>query len=195
MIRRVTEDKSIFKLKIIKEVVYILLLVTFFTGVIIGSIGFRSVDSSSFEEYSEYLNGIILNYNMNNLNSNVHFYSGIKIIAIFWVAGMSIIGTPVLVGYLWYKGYSLGYSISSIIRVLGVKAGNVFIFKYLFLKNLILVFIMIFLANFSIKTSKNFFEKRTNLKADSLKYSIVTCFMLGVWIVTVIIEKIIFKNL
>ena len=194
MIRRVTEDKSLFKLKILKEVGYILLLVTFFTGVIIGSIGFKSVDSSSFEEYTEYLNDAILNYNMKDFNSNVQFYSGIKTIAIYWVVGMSIIGTPILVGYLWYKGYSLGYAISTIIKLLGVKSGNKFVFKFLFVKNLVLVFIMIFLANFSIKISKIFFEKRKNLKADFLKYSIVTGLMLIIWIITIIIEKIIFKN-
>lgn len=194
MIRRVSEDKSIFKLKMIKEVGYILLLITFFVGVIIGSISFKSIDSSSFEEYTEYLNDVVMNYNSKGFNSNSQFYGGIKVIAIYWIVGMSIIGTPILVGYLGYKGYSLGYTISAIIKLLGVKTGNLFVLKFLFLKNLIIVFIMIFLSNFSIKISKNFFEKRTNLKADSLKYSIVTGFMLIIWIITILIEKVIFKN-
>ena len=105
--------------------------------------------------------------------------------------GMSVIGTPILIGYLGYKGYSLGYAISTIIKVIGVSAGNKFIFKYLFLKNAILVFIMIFLANFSIKISKNFLGKKINIKANVLKYSVVVAFALILWLVTNFVEKMI----
>lgn len=196
MIRRISEDKSIFKIKMLKEVGYILLLVTFFVGVIIGSLSFKSIDSTSFEEYTEYLSESISNINSKEVkvHTDNQLYSGIKVIAIFWIVGMSIIGTPILIGYLGYKGYSMGYTISAIIKLLGVSAGNSFVFKYMFLKNLVLVFIMIFLANFSIKISKNFFEKKTNLKPDALKYSIIAGFMLIVWIIAVFIQKMIFIN-
>lgn len=191
MIQRISKDKV--NLVLMKEVGYVLLLLTFFVGVIIGAFSLKNVDSNDFNAYSESINSSLnkINSKEQHLNSTESFYNGVKIIAIYWIVGMSVIGTPILMGYLGYKGYSLGYTISSIIRILGAKSGNLFAFKYLFLKNAILVFIMIFLANFSIKISKNFFEKKNNLKIDVVKYTAFSGITLVIWIGSNLIEKMI----
>lgn len=191
MLNRVSKDK--FHLNILKEVGYILLFITFFVGVMVGSISLKNVDSTSFEEYAESLSESITKADSKefNINTNGIFYSGIETIVLYWIIGLSIIGTPILIGYLGYKGYSLGYTISTIIKLIGLKAGNQFIFKYLFLKNTVLVFIMIFLTNFCLKNSKNFFEKKNNMKAETLKYSVIVGFALALWLAINFIEKII----
>ena len=66
---------------------------------------------------------------------------------------MSVVGTPILIVILGYKGYSIGYTIATVLRVVGTTEGNKYIFQNLFIENTILVFIMIFLANYSIKIS------------------------------------------
>lgn len=191
MIQKVSKDKL--NLILIKEVGYILLLLAFFVGIIIGSFSLKNVDSEDFSAYSESINTSLnkVNNKEQHLNTKESLYNGVKIIVIYWIVGMSIIGTPILVGYLGYKGYSLGYTISSIVKILGAKAGNIFVFKYLFLKNAILVFIMIFLANFSIKISRNFFEKKNNLKADAFKYTVVSGIMLILWLGSNLVQKIV----
>ncbi|MBQ9313800.1 MAG: stage II sporulation protein M [Clostridia bacterium] len=196
MINRVSKDKTNFKFNLLKELGYIVLLVTFFVGIIMGAFSLKNVDSTSFNEYSESLSEAISKVDTKgfNITSRGTFYHGIKIIAIYWIVGMSIIGTPILIGYLGYKGYCLGYTISAVLKILGMQEGNLFVFKHLFLNNIFLVFIMIFLANFSIKISKNFFEKEMNLKTNTLKYTVVTSFMLALWLGVNFVERIIFST-
>lgn len=194
MIHRVSKDKT--KLNLLKEVGYILLLIIFFVGVIIGSFGFKNVDTSSLSSYYEDLNDTITKVSKEEFNtySKTSLYLGIKTIVIFWIVGLSLVGTPILVAYVGYKGYSIGYTVSTIVKIWGTSHGNSFVFKYLFFKNVVLVFIMIFLANFSIKISKNFLEKKTDLKPEMLQYSAVTGFMLLLWLLTIFIERIFFTT-
>jgi len=196
MIRRDSKDKLNLQFNILKEIGYVILLITFFVGILVGTLHFKNVDTSSFKEYEEILTENITKANSKEfyINSNRTFYQGLKVIGIYWIVGMSVLGTPILIGYLGYKGYSLGYTISTIIKILGMKAGNQYIFQYLFLKNVILVFIMIFLANFSIKISKNFFENRTNLKANVIKYTVVTILTVIIWLAMNFLEKIILST-
>ena len=60
-----------------------------------------------------------------------------------------------------------------------LKEMNIF-FK-IFINNVIIVFIMIFMASYSIKIVKNFFVNKANLKVDIFKYTILSfliCFIL-----------------
>ena len=110
-----------------------------------------------------------------------YFKEDIKIVILFWIVGMSVVGTIVLVGYVGFKGYSLGYTISAILKLLGISQGNEYIFQNLFINNVIIVFIMIFMASYSIKIVKNFFVNKANLKVDIFKYTILSfliCFIL-----------------
>ena len=42
---------------------------------------------------------------------------------------------------------------------------------------------MIFLANYSIKIFRHFFESKENLKVDVIKYTIISTFILFIYIV------------
>lgn len=177
MISRISKDKVNFN--ILKEIGYIILLVTFFIGILWGALEFKSVDSASFEQYMESMNEKLQGVNS---NSNLILLKGLKIIAFYWIVGMSIVGLPILIGYLGYKGYSLGYTISAIIKLLGVSEGNKFVFKYLFINNSFLIFTMIFLTNISIKIARNFSQKKIEIKSDALKYTVLSGIMLLFWI-------------
>lgn len=147
----------------------------------------KNVTESNFEEYSESLNESLTNESKEKIS--ISCIQGIEIIAIFWIVGMSIVGTPILIFYLGYKGYSLGYTISAILRLIGLADGNKYIFQNLFLRNVFLVFIMIFLANYSIKISRNFFEKKANIKIGAIKYTLISTFMTVLWIIGYLLEK------
>lgn len=192
MINRISEDK----INLTRELGYVLLLLTFFAGVIVGAFQLKNVDADSFRECEETLNEDIARMSTKEfyLHSNGMFYNGLKTIAFYWIVGMSVVGTPVLIGYLGYKGYALGYTISTIIRLLGIKAGNLFVFKYLFIENVILVLSMIFLGNISIKLSKNFFVNKQNIKLETMKYTVITGIVLMFWLVIHIAQKFILST-
>ena len=184
MYKKESEEKQNFRLKMLKEVGYILLLITFFVGIIIGTINFRNVEESSFDEYESSLNENLIKIEKReaSVNTQKSILEGIKIILLFWLIGMSIIGTPILIFLLGYKGYSIGYTISAILRIMGLKSGYKMVFQILFLKNVVLVFVMICLANFSIKISENFLKKKPTLKADTIKYTVFSAIALATWL-------------
>ena len=194
MIDRLSRKPVKVNIKMLKEVGYILLLITFFVGILCGAFSFKNVSDINFEQYEESLkeNLAYLNEKQGSLYERNLFFQGMKIIGIFWVVGMSIVGTPVLIAYIGYKGFSIGYTISAIIKLLGTVEGNRYIFQNLFLQNVVLVFIMIFLANYSIKIFRTFFESRETIKVDVIKYTIISTFMALIYIVFCSALRIIF---
>lgn len=58
---------------------------------------------------------------------------------LLWFLGCSVIGIPLVYVIIVYKGFSLGYTISSIITILGVKKGLGFNIITLLLQNFIII--------------------------------------------------------
>lgn len=175
MIRKNYKESLNAEFYLIKEVGYILLLIIFFVGIICGSFCMKKVSESDLDEYKASIEETLNSTNLNTKKVNWSSLCDIlKTIFIFWIVGMSIIGMPVLLIYVGYKGFSLGYTIMTIIKILGTTNGNKYVFENLFLKNVIMVFVMIFLANYSIKIFRNFFKDKENIKIDAIKYSLVS---------------------
>lgn len=163
-------------INILKEIGYVILLLIFFAGILIGSIKFKTVSEADFNEYKISFEENILK--LNNLSNEViarnNLIDALKIVFFFWIIGLSVVGVVILFGYIAFKGFSLGYTISAILRLLGLADGNKYVFQHLFLKNVLLVFILIFMANFSLKVTRNFFNNRNNTKIDIIKYTLIT---------------------
>ena len=134
MYKRFNKNTVRSNINFIKEAGYVLLLVMFFIGMLFGSISLKNVSETSIETNKELIQKSILLDTVNQRNNylNSAFSGGIKTIIIFWIIGLSVFGTPILVIYIGYKGYSLGYTISTIIKILGSAAGNKYIFQNLF---------------------------------------------------------------
>jgi len=69
---------------------------------------------------------------------------------LLWFAGLTVVGVFVVYGLICYKGFCLGYSISSIIATLGIKKGCTFIFSSMFLQNIIFIPVI-----FGVAVSRN----------------------------------------
>lgn len=124
MYKRFSKSTVRANINFVKEASYILLLVMFFVGILIGSISLKNVSEDSIESNKEMIQNSVLLENKEQKDNyfNSSFWSGIKTIAFFWLIGLSVFGMPVLVIYVSYKGYSLGYTISTIVKVLGTVA-------------------------------------------------------------------------
>lgn len=175
MIRRNYKESLNAEFYLLKEVGYIFLLTIFFLGIICGSFCMKKVSESDLEEYKVSIEEVLNNENLNlkELNKS-NLWDTLKIVFGFWIVGMSIVGMPILLVYVGYKGFSLGYTIMTIIKILGVTSGNKYIFQNMFFKNVIIVFVMIFLSNYSIKIFRNFFKDKENIKIDAMKYTLIS---------------------
>lgn len=175
MIRRNYKESLNAEFYLLKEVGYIFLLTVFFLGIICGSFCMKKVSETDLEEYKISIEEVLNSENLNlkELNKS-NLWDTLKIIFGFWIVGMSIVGMPILLVYVGYKGFSLGYTIMTIIKILGVTNGNKYIFQNMFFKNVIIVFVMIFLSNYSIKIFRNFFKDKENIKIDAIKYTLIS---------------------
>ena len=178
MMRRAYNKSISFNIDILKEATYVLLLITFFVGVILGSISLKNVSDSVFDEYRQGLEEMLIDSKKTGIDSE-DLLDGFKVILFFWLAGLSMVGMPVLIGYIGYKGFSLGYTISTISRLLETSEAKDYIFKCLFVENSVMIFIMISMAVFSIKIFKNFLENKENIKVDFFRYTIFTMLLVG----------------
>jgi len=108
-------------------------------------------------------------------------------IILFWILGFSVIGLPMIVILLFYKGFTLSFTITSLIynfKVDGILLSFIYIFPHLIL-NLLFYFILSFysfklcinlirtLLNKS-KISKNFIKKYFLILIISLAFLMVS---------------------
>ena len=56
-----------------------------------------------------------------------------------WFFGTTVIGIPIVFGIIMYRGFCLGYSIATIISVIGVGKGILFILITLVLQNILFI--------------------------------------------------------
>lgn len=126
------KDKSIY-ISLIFVLVIALLFGTFFITIL------TDTDKTTIINYiKNYIENINTNNLLNNLiNTNI---TGILI----WIIGFSIIGIPLIICILFYKCFSLAFTVSSLIytyKVKGILISIVYIFPNLIL-NLLVYFIL-----------------------------------------------------
>ncbi len=104
----------------------------------------------------------------NSILSNILYLSSV------WFLGLSVVGVPIIVFLLFLKGFILGFSIGSIIRMYAFK-GVIGAFLYIFPHNIISIIIDILLSFYAILFSINLFKylflhKEINFKVLMKKY-------------------------
>lgn len=123
---------------------YVLILIIFFIGIILGVLFINNTNETQQEEISGYINTLLDDTKKDiSINSIDLFLSSIKknlgLVCILWFAGLTVIGIFVVYAMIAFKGFSLGYSISAVIATIGIKKGALFIFSTMFCQNIILI--------------------------------------------------------
>lgn len=123
----------------IKE--YLIVTIIFFIGIIIGVIFINNVSENQSSEISNYISSFIGDLkedsNVNDLLLLKESISKNILLAIFlWFMGSTVIGISIVYLTICFRGFCLGYTISSIILACGTRKGltlfsfNNFITKY-----------------------------------------------------------------
>lgn len=117
MIRRVGEHM----LRHIKHYLpaYILFFMVFFCGFIIGIFSIYSLENTQTLEMKNFLDQLFNGFAHTDINSaqevkNNLIFNG-SFILVIWFLGLSVIGVPLILPVLFYKGYTLGFCIAFIL--------------------------------------------------------------------------------
>ena len=172
----------------IKLNLYFTTTIIFLLGIIIGSIIFRimvediQVQQLVIEKFSTIEN------TTEKILFQKSFERNIKLLVVYWIVGISVVGAPLLLLLCMYKGFSTAFVISSFLLKYGFVEGNIFIFKNLFLYYLFLILGVILLTASSLKVTVNIFKGKKDIRYELIRHSIFTIIGLAIFLISTLIE-------
>lgn len=108
---------------------YSIVLLLFLIGLIFGVIFVNNASSEQVQEITTYLDEFV-----NSLKGNAQIDKGallkecllsnFLLVLALWFVGSTVIGIPIVYGIVIYRGFCLGYTISSAIATLGIGKRN-----------------------------------------------------------------------
>lgn len=195
------KNKRVKLFEIIKEHVinnkkeYFIVTLLFLLGIFLGVLFVNNIGETQKSDIINYLNNFIeklknvqnINY-MNLLKNSI--LQNIILAIILWFFGTTVIGLPVVFGLILYRGFCLGYTISSCIVIMGIPKGILFILILLLLQNIIFIPAILALAVSGFKLYKSIIKDRNkeNIKIEVIRHTIFSTIMLLFLIVSSIIE-------
>ena len=172
---------------------YFIVVIIFTVGLFLGVLFVNKTENKS--EIEKYINSYIDetkqiqngNY-FDELQKDIR--SKITLTFFLWFAGTTIIGIPIVLGIILFRGFCLGYTIASCIFALGKVKGLIFVIITVFLQNAIFIPALMILGVSSIKLYTSIIKDRRkeNIKVSILKHSIVSIMVMIVLIVSAIVK-------
>lgn len=181
---------------------YIIITLILIIGIFLGVFLTNNTSDNNIQETKKYIDTFI--ENIKN-TSNINFMGLLKnsmltyiiLATTIWFFGTTVIGIPIVFGIILYKGFSLGYTISICINILGIQKGIAFIFSTIFLQNLLIIPATIAIAVSGFKLYKSIVKDRrkNNIKFEILRHTIFSLIMTFILCLASLIEIFISTNI
>ena len=181
---------------------YFILIIIFLLGLIIGLIVVNNSSEEQETEITNYINTFITELKNGSkldyfklLKSS--FGNNLFLVIILWFMSLAVIGIPAVYGMVGYKGFCMGYTISSVVMTLGTGKGIVFVLSSMLIHNIILIPCMLAVAVSGINLYKSIIKdrKKENIKIEIIRHTLFCLIMLVVMAVGSLIETYISSNL
>lgn len=176
--------------------------IIFLIGIILGIIFVNNLNEAQFIEINTYIRSSILSIKENNnLNELTLLQETIKnniiFVVLIWLMGSTVIGLLLVYILVCFKGYCFGFTISSVICVLGTSKGVVFSIITMLLKNIIAIPCTIALAVSGMNLYKSVMNDRRkeNIKIEVIRHTLFSIFILILLIFSSIIEIYVSQNI
>lgn len=160
---------------------YIIVMIILIIGIACGVIFINNVNEEQKVEISKYINDFISslknNYEINKAELLKNSLTeNFKLVLGMWFIGSTVIGLPIVLGIVLYRGFCMGYTISSAIAILGVQKGMIFALSSILLQNIIIIPALLVLAVSGIKLYKSIMKdkRRENIKLEIIRHTLVS---------------------
>ena len=184
----------------IKE--YTIISIIFFIGIIIGIIFINKASETQIFEINNYIYTFVQDLkNDSNINELLLLNDSLRkncVLAIFlWFMGSTVIGISIVYITICFRGFCLGYTISSIISSYGLGKGILFLSSTILLQNILFIPCIIVLAVSGMKLHNSIMKdkRRENIKLEILRHTIISLFILFILIFSSFVEVYVSKNL
>ena len=127
----------------IKE--YLIISIIFLIGIVLGVFFINNMDKDMQNQINEYINNFVnalkTDYmiDSNQLLKNVIISNLILAVGIWLISMIAVIGIPIVYAIILFRGFLLGYTISSSIITLGIWKGILFNTGALIFQNIIYI--------------------------------------------------------
>lgn len=176
----------------IKE--YIIIIIIFLIGVFLGVMFINNVGEPQKEEITGYVNTYLEAFKQKDIDYMAQLKNNIKeniiLVITIWFAGSTVIGIPIVLGIIGFRGFCLGYAISTFTYVLGTTKGITFSISALILQNIIFIPLIISLGVSCLKLYQSILrdKRRENVKIEIVRHTIFSIIMLIGIIISAIVE-------
>lgn len=175
---------------------YILVSLIFAIGLLLGVMFINNLSEAKEQVITKYILDFLDKFkNFSQINKTAMFWESLKnnyiLVIILWFAGTTIIGIPVVIITIFFRGFCLGYTISAFTLTLGVKKSIIFCFLTLFLQNIIFIPAIITLVVSSIKLYKSIIKDRRkeNIKIEIIRHTLISFIVLMILFICSFIEN------
>ena len=122
---------------------YAIISITFLIGIVIGVIFINNTSKSQSAEITNYITSFSHDLKENQSIDNLlllkdSIKKNIVLAVLLWFMGSTVIGNPIVYLTVCFRGFCLGYTISSIILSLGIRKRNVIFIICTFTANIII---------------------------------------------------------
>ena len=181
---------------------YLIVIIIFIIGIVAGVIFINNVNGEQATEIQNYITEFI-----NLLKQDYHIDTGLLLkkslsdnlilIITMWLLGSTVIGIPIVMGIVLFRGFCIGYSVSAIIATLGVQKGILFFTVTMLLHNLIFIPVIICMTISCMKLYKSIMKdrRRENIKLEIIRHTLISIMLSLLLVVASLIESYVSTNL
>lgn len=168
--------------------VYIILLVCFIIGIVLGSLAMVSLSPNKKNELADYLVGFLQLYDKQNISGADIFFASlwdnIKVVSLIWILGLAVIGEPFICFVIMVRGFITAFTASFMIWSAGQK-GLIFLLVGLLPNELMMTSLLLFLSTNGIVFSMSILkgkslEVQEKLSHKILKYCMSTIILFAI---------------
>ena len=174
---------------------YIIVTIILLIGIVLGVIYINNINQDLANEIKEYINNFVNtlkdNYTIDKveLMKNTIISNSILVVTM-WFVGSTVIGIPIVLGIIAYRGFCIGYTVSAALITLGSPGGIIFSISSMLLQNLLFIPAILALGVSGIKLYKSIMKdkRRENRKIEIIRHTLFSIFMLMILLVASVIE-------
>lgn len=181
---------------------YLSLLILFIIGIIVGIFFINHTSEEQKQEITSYINTFISTLKENNKIDYVELLKdsiikNISLSLILWFIGSTVTLIPIIYIIVTYRGFCLGYTISSAVAILGGSKGFLFSIVTLLFQNIFIIPALLAISVSGIKLYKSITKNRRkeNIKLEIYKHTIFSLLMTILLIIASFAEVYISSNL
>ena len=163
---------------------YIIVTLLFIIGIFLGVLFVNNIKNDEFDSVQNYITTFIQKFKENpNIDSGELLKTSIiknLILALsLWFFGTTVIGIPIVFGILIYRGFCLGYTISTFISTIGIAKGLAFVFSNMLLQTVIFIpaILAISVSGFKLYKSIVKDKRKENVKIEIIRHTIFSALM------------------